>query len=87
MLKDETRKKINHVKGFKKMRVKIKKKLIRGQTKNFNWTVKLNWEITLKKEKTNQKNEGQIRKNKTTKTLIEWCNWKPKTLTKWPRKK
>jgi hypothetical protein len=42
----------------------------------------LNWEITLKKEKTNQKNEGQIKKNKTTKTLIEGCNWKPKTLTK-----
>ena len=42
----------------------------------------MNWEITLKKEKTNQKNEGQIKKNKITKTLIEGCNWKPKTLTK-----
>jgi hypothetical protein len=40
MSKDETKKKINHIKGFKKMRVK--KKLIRGQTKIFNWTVKLN---------------------------------------------
>jgi hypothetical protein len=31
--------------------MRVKKKLIRGQTKIFNWTVKLNWEITLTKEK------------------------------------
>jgi hypothetical protein len=36
----------------------VKKKLIRGQIKNFSWMVKLNWKITLTKEKTNQKNEG-----------------------------
>jgi hypothetical protein len=30
--------------------------------KNFNWRVKLNWEIALIKGKTNQKNQGQIKK-------------------------
>ena len=31
----------------------------------------MNWKISLTKGKINQKNEGQIRKNKKTKTLIE----------------
>jgi hypothetical protein len=48
--------------------------------KSFYRRVKLNWEIALTKEKTNQKNEGKIKKNKTTKALIEWWNWKQKKL-------
>jgi len=39
----------------------VKKTLIRG-LQIFNWKVKLNWKITLIKEKINQKNEGQIEK-------------------------
>jgi hypothetical protein len=77
MSKDETKKKINHTKGSKIIRVKIKKKKwIRGQIKIFNWRVKLNWKIALTKRKKNQKNKGQNENNKTTKTLIEWWNWK-----------
>jgi len=45
----------------------------------------LNWKIALIKEK-NQKNEDQIIKNKTTKNLIEWLNWK-KNSTKVSRTK
>jgi len=45
----------------------------------------LNWKIVLIKEK-NQKNEDQIIKNKTTKNLIEWWNWK-KNSTKVSRTK
>jgi len=52
MSKDETKKKINHTKGSKIIRVKIKKKKwIRGQIKIFNWRVKLNWKIALTKRK------------------------------------
>ena len=48
----------------------------------------MNWKIALTKGKKNQKNEGQIEKNKTTKNLIEWWNWNTKkTLTKGSRKK
>jgi hypothetical protein len=36
--------------------MRVEKKLIRG-IKIFNLRVKLNWKITFKKEKTNQKNE------------------------------
>jgi hypothetical protein len=77
MLKDETRKKNQLYKRiYIKMRVKIKKKpLIWGKIRVFNWRVKLNWKIVVTKEKTNQKNNGQIeKKNKRTKTLIEWWN-------------
>ena len=46
------------------MRVKIKKKkpLIWGKIRVFNWRVKLNWKIVVTKEKTNQKNDGQVEK-------------------------
>jgi len=37
--------------------------IIREQPKIFNWSVKLNWKTALKKEKTNQKNKGQVEKN------------------------
>jgi hypothetical protein len=68
--------------------MRVKTKLIRGQFFFFNWRVKLNWKIALTKGKKNQKNEGQIEKNKTTKNLIEWWNWNTKkTLTKGSRKK
>jgi hypothetical protein len=43
--------------------------------------------IHVNKTKTNWKNESQIEKSKTTKTLIEWWNWKQKQLTKRSRKK
>jgi hypothetical protein len=56
MSKDKIWKKKITQKDLKKFRVK--KKLIRGQIKNFSWKVKLNWKITLTKQKTNQKNEG-----------------------------
>jgi hypothetical protein len=47
----------------------------------------LNWKIALTKRKKNQKNKGQNENNKTTKTLIEWWNWKSKKpLTKESRK-
>jgi len=52
------------------MKVKIKKIII-GKTKVFNLRVKLNWKIALTKEKIIQKNDGQIVKNRTTKTLNE----------------
>ena len=52
------------------MKVKIKKIII-GKTKDFNLRVKLNWKIALTKEKIIQKNDGQIVKNRTTKTLNE----------------
>jgi hypothetical protein len=48
----------------------VKKTLIRG-LQIFNWKVKLNWKITLIKEKINQKNEGQIEKKKQQKI---WLN-------------
>jgi hypothetical protein len=68
MSKDEIRKKKSITqKDLRKIRVK--KTLIRG-LQIFNWKVKLNWKITLIKEKINQKNEGQIEK-KITKNLIE----------------
>jgi hypothetical protein len=68
MSKDEIRKKKSITqKDLRKIRVK--KTLIRG-LQIFNWKVKLNWKITLIKEKINQKNEGQIEK-KITKKLIE----------------
>jgi hypothetical protein len=58
MSKDEIRKKKSITqKDLRKIRVK--KTLIRG-LQIFNWKVKLNWKITLIKEKINQKNEGQI---------------------------
>jgi hypothetical protein len=60
MSKDEIRKKKSITqKDLRKIRVK--KTLIRG-LQIFNWKVKLNWKITLIKEKINQKNEGQIEK-------------------------
>ena len=43
--------------------------------------------IHVNKTKTNWKNESQIEKSKTTKTLIEWWNWKQKQLTKGQGKK
>jgi hypothetical protein len=46
----------------------------------FNWRVKLNWKIATIKGKINQKNDDQIKKNKITKKLIEWWNWKLKKL-------
>ena len=55
--------------------------IIRGHTKIFNRKVKLNWKIDLTKEKTNQKNDGQIKKSKQYKL---WLN--DKILTKGPRK-
>jgi len=45
------------------MRVKIIIIIIREQPKIFNWSVKLNWKTALRKEKTNQKNKGQVEKN------------------------
>jgi hypothetical protein len=65
-MKSEKKKSITQ-KDLRKIRVK--KTLIRG-LQIFNWKVKLNWKITLIKEKINQKNEGQIEK-KITKNLIE----------------
>jgi hypothetical protein len=55
--------------------VKIKI-IIRGQTKMLNWRIKLNWKISLMNGIGNQNNKGQIKKNKTIKTLIKWWNWK-----------
>jgi len=60
-------KKINYTKRSKTYRVK--KTLIRG-IQNFNRRVKLNWKITLMKEKTNQKNEGQTEKIKQQKIWL-----------------
>jgi hypothetical protein len=51
--------------------VKIKKIIIKGWTQFFNWKVKLNWKIALTKWKTNQKNEGQIKKKLWLKDEIE----------------
>ena len=72
MSKDRNQeKKINHTKRiWKNKGENIKNINQRGQTKIFNWRFKLNWKISLTKEKINKKNEGQIRKKKT-KTLIE----------------
>jgi len=60
--------------------MKVKIKYNNQREKNFNWRIKLNWEIALIKGKINQKNKGQIKKNKTRKTLIEWWNWNLKKL-------
>jgi hypothetical protein len=66
-MKSEKKKSITQ-KDLRKIRVK--KTLIRG-LQIFNWKVKLNWKITLIKEKINQKNEGQIEKKKQQKI---WLN-------------
>jgi hypothetical protein len=66
---------------------KKKKPLIWGKIRVFNWRVKLNWKIVVTKEKTNQKNDGQIEKKKEQKL---WLNDKiksKKTSTKGPREK
>jgi hypothetical protein len=85
MSKDEIRKKKSITqKDLRKIRVK--KTLIRG-LQIFNWKVKLNWKITLIKEKINQKNEGQIEKKNNKK--FDWIMKlkAKKTSTKVPRKK
>ena len=67
-------KKINYTKDLKNLIKKWGwkiKKIIRGKTKIFSWRVKLNWKISLTKEKIIQKNDGQIVKNRATKTLNE----------------
>ena len=52
--------------------MKINKKLIRGQIKNFNWRVKWNWKIALIKGKTNQKNKGlKLKKTKQQKFWLK----------------
>jgi len=43
--------------------------------------------IALIRGKTNQKNECQTGKKKTTKNLIEWWNWKPKKIYKMNKNK
>jgi hypothetical protein len=47
----------------------------------------LNRKITLSKGKINQKNEDQIKKNKTTKALFEWWNWNQNVFNKRAKKK
>jgi hypothetical protein len=40
----------------------------------------LNWKITLTNKKQIKRMRVELEKNKTTKTLIEWWNWKQKKL-------
>jgi hypothetical protein len=68
-------KKINYTKWSKKIRVE--KNLIKG-INFFNWRVKLNWKRAIIKGKTNQKNNGQIKKNDKK---IDWMSTKMKNKT------
>jgi hypothetical protein len=86
MSKDETRKKKSITqKDLRKIRVK--KTFIRG-LQIFNWKVKLNWKITLIKEKSKSKEWGSNCKKKNNKKFDWIMKLKAKkTSTKVPRKK
>jgi uncharacterized protein YdcH (DUF465 family) len=51
--------------------MRVKKNKLERKTKIFNRMVKLNWKIALTKEKTNKKNESQIKKIKQHKLWLK----------------